>query len=170
MSDPSQLFKAPRFPFVAKTILYELLDYNDKTAQKSELRAQLFCRPLNEQQNKDRYSIHAKTQRIYRHDARKGPEMLENSIDPDNSDTADAAHRNDRGRQRDSVTSHVSAHYIVEERQQVRGRNEHNADITDLNEFRVARLKDGDHVSAEEQQERDHESFDDDAFDKAEFK
>ena len=68
-----------------------------KLPKKSGLRTVLFRRALYEQQDKDRKSVHAKAQRIYRHDARERSEVLENSIDPDDPYTADAAHRDECG-------------------------------------------------------------------------
>ena len=140
-----------------------------KLPKKSGLRTVLFRRALYEQQDKYRKRVHAEAQRVYRHDARERSELLENGIDPDDPYSADAAHRNKRRRQRYTVTSHIAAHDIVEKREQMRCRNEHDADITDLNELGIAGLKDGDKIPAEEQQERDHQSFDDDAFKKAEL-
>ena len=140
-----------------------------KLPKKSGLRTVLFRRALYEQKDSDRHSINAEAQRIYRHDARERSEVLENCIYPDDPYTADAAHCNERRRKRNAVTSHVAAHYIVEERQQMRGRDEHNADITDLYELGIGR-EDRDQVSSEEQQAGYHDTLYYNTFNKAELK
>ena len=110
-----------------------------KLPKKSGLRTVLFRRALYEQQDKDRKSVHAKAQRIYRHDARKRSELLENSIDPYDPYSANAAHRDKRRRQRYTVASHIAAHDIVEEREKVGCRNEKDSYVADLNELGVIR-------------------------------
>ena len=140
-----------------------------KLPKKSGLRTVLFRRALYEQQDKDSKRVHAEAQGIYRHDARERSEMLENCIYPDDPYTADAAHCNERRRKRNAVASHVAAHYIVEERQQMRSRDEHNADITDLHELGIGR-EDRDQVSSEEQQAGYHDTLYYNTFNKAELK
>ena len=139
-----------------------------KLPKKSGLRTVLFRRTLYEQQNEDRKRVHAEAQRVYRHDARKRSELLENSIDPDDPYSADAAHRNKRRRQRYTVTSHIAAHDIVEEREKVRRRYKQNADISYLDYLRFRREY-GDHALATQEQHRHHKPFDDNAFQKTEL-
>ena len=93
---PLSFLKLPDFRLSQKIYYMDFVITIIKLPKKSGLRTVLFRRTLDEQQNKDRKSVYAKAQRIYRHDARKRLELLENSIDPDDSDSADAAHRNER--------------------------------------------------------------------------
>ena len=94
---PLSFLKLPDFRLSPRIYYTDLVITIIKMPKKSDLRTVLFRRALDKKQNADRQCIYAEAQRIYRHDARERSEVLENSIDPDDPYTADAAHRDECG-------------------------------------------------------------------------
>ena len=79
MFDPSQLFKAPRFPFVAKNILY---GYVKNKASALVSFTESFGRMPYEKQYKHQYRRGAEANRVNSHDALESVILPEYGIDP----------------------------------------------------------------------------------------